>query len=175
MKIIAFGASYSKRSINKQFASFAAKQFKNAEALILDLNDYTVPLFTVDVEAENGHPEIVRTFISKLEEADLLIISMAEHNGNHTAAFKNLFDWASRVKLKMFEGKKMLLLSTSPGGRGGANSMEAALKRFPIHGAEIIANFSLPSFTKNFDAEKGILDEELKKQFDEAIKRCLNL
>lgn len=169
MKIIAFGASYSKKSINKKFAGFAAEQFNNAEIEVLDLNQYKLPLFTVDVESEIGFPENIKSFLAKLEEADLLIISMAEHNGSYTAAFKNLFDWASRLKMKMFEDKKILLLSTSAGQRGGTSVIETARSRFPRHGAEIIASFSLPGFNDNFDAEKGIVNEVLDKQFRETI------
>jgi len=174
MKIVAFGASFSKRSINKKFAGFAAEQFKNVEIEVLDLNNYKVPIFTVDLESEIGFPANVDLFLKKLEEADLLVISMAEHNGSYTAAFKNLFDWTSRLKSKMFENKKILLLSTSTGKRGGAGVIEAAKTRFPRHGAEIIATFSLPEFRENFSTGKGILNEELDKQFREIISLTKN-
>ena len=51
-KIIAFGASSSKQSINKQLATFAANQFQNVSVEILDLNDYEMPIFSVDKEKE---------------------------------------------------------------------------------------------------------------------------
>jgi NAD(P)H-dependent FMN reductase len=50
-KIIAFGASSSKDSINKQLATYAAGQFKNASVEVLDLNDYEMPIFSTDKEA----------------------------------------------------------------------------------------------------------------------------
>ncbi len=165
MNIIAFGASTSKKSINKQFATFVANQLEGNTIDVLDLNDFPLPLFSVDLEAESGHPPIINDFIKKIESADLIIISMAEHNGGFTAAFKNLFDWTSRVKANMFENKKLFLLATSPGGRGGMSSLEAALSRFPRHGAQIIGQFSLPKFNENFNAEKGILNEELNTSF----------
>ncbi|MBV8251422.1 MAG: NAD(P)H-dependent oxidoreductase [Chitinophaga sp.] len=173
MKIVAFGASYSKNSINKKLAIYAASFFKKSEIEILDLNDYLLPLFTVDVEKEIGVPQAVKNFIAKLDEADLLIISLAEHNGSYTAAFKNLFDWTSRFKMKMFEGKKMLLLSTSPGPRGGLSALEAAMSRFPRHGAEIIGYFSLPKFDENFSAEEGISNTAIKQEFDYFISTAL--
>ena len=55
-KIIAFGASSSKQSINKQLATFAANQFQNVSVEILDLNDYEMPIFSVDKEKENDIP-----------------------------------------------------------------------------------------------------------------------
>ncbi|MFA7402139.1 MAG: FMN-dependent NADPH-azoreductase [Bacteroidetes bacterium ADurb.Bin234] len=170
MKIIAFGASYSKHSINKQFATYASEHFAYAEVEVIDLNNYPLPLFTVDLEAEIGHPEIIDRFLAKIAEADLLIISMSEHNGSYTAAFKNLLDWTSRKKIKLFQGKKVLLISTSPGARGGAGSIAAAKSRFPIHGADIIAEFSLPSFEQNFNPQKGIVNPELKAKFLEVIQ-----
>ena len=169
MKIVAFGASYSKQSINKKLASYVAHQFGSHEVEVLDLNQYDLPVFTVDLENEKGHPEIIQQFIQKLDSADLIVISMAEHNGSYTAAFKNLFDWTSRVKLNMFENKKLLLLSTSPGGRGAESSLKTAVERFPRHGATILDSYSLPNFHQNFDAEKGILQEEKKAQLTDII------
>ena len=171
MKIIAFGASYSTTSINKKLAAYAAQQFENHDVEVLDLNEYALPVFTVDLENEIGHPEIIQQFIQKLDSADLIIISMAEHNGSYTAAFKNLFDWTSRVKLNMFENKKLLLLSTSPGGRGAEGSLKTAAERFPRHGATILDQYSLPNFHQNFDTAKGILQEEKNAQLKEIINK----
>ena len=54
MKIIAFGASPSKNSINKKLATYAATLFENAEVEVLDLNDFQMPIFTVDIEPAIG-------------------------------------------------------------------------------------------------------------------------
>lgn len=172
MKIIAFGASYSRSSINKRFAAYAASQLaiNNDIVEVLDLNDYPLPLFTTDVEKEIGHPQVAHDFVNKLAEADIILISLAEHNGSYTAAFKNLFDWASRVKGKLFENKKLLLLSTATGPRGGLSVLHAAVDRFPRHGAEVIAQFALPNFAQNFSDEIGIINEELKQNFIQTIE-----
>jgi chromate reductase, NAD(P)H dehydrogenase (quinone) len=166
MNIIAFAASNSKASINKQFVNFVANQFNHFSAEILDLNDYDLPLFSVDVEKEIGIPDNAKRFYDKLQSADVILISMAEHNGSYTAAFKNLFDWTSRFQLNMFLNKKVFLLSTAPGAMGGRFVLETALNRFPRHGAEIMGQFSLPKFYENFNAENGIINQELKQQFD---------
>jgi NAD(P)H-dependent FMN reductase len=171
MKIIAFGASASKNSINKQFATYVAGLFDAQATEILDLNNYQLPLFSVDTEKKSGIPEDAKMFHQKLREADLIIISMAEHNGSYTAYFKNLFDWVSRHDLKMFSEKKLLLLSTAPGARGGLSALEAARDRFPRHGGEIAGSFSLPHFTDNFSTEKGILDEKLNADLIELVQQ----
>ncbi|MEP7268791.1 MAG: NAD(P)H-dependent oxidoreductase [Saprospiraceae bacterium] len=172
MKVKAFGASYSKHSINKSFAVFATTKFEDAEIEILDLNDFPLPLFTVDVEKSQGIPENAHLFCDKMREADLIIISLAEHNGSYTAGFKNLFDWTSRKNPKMFDEKELILLSTSPGVRGAASVMASAMDRFPRHGATILGSFSLPNFKENFDTKLGILNKELERQFDQMMNAC---
>ena len=64
-----------------------------------------MPVFSVDKE-ENGFPKEAQNFLDKIEEADLLVISLAEHNGAYSAAFKNILDWTSRINAKSFSRKK---------------------------------------------------------------------
>ena len=168
-KIIAFGASSSKQSINKQLATFAANQFQNVSVEILDLNDYEMPIFSVDKEKENGIHPLAQEFYSKLGSADLIIISFAEHNGNYSSAFKNILDWTSRINAKTFQEKPMLLLATSPGARGGSSVLEIANKRFPFQGGIVKGSFSLPSFYENFDVINGIIHPEYKNQLLEIV------
>ena len=162
-KIIAFGASNSKNSINKQLATYTASLFNNATVEILDLNDYEMPIYSIDYEKENGIPQLAHDFFAKFGEPDLLIISFAEHNGAYSTAFKNIFDWTSRINGKVFQGTKMLLMATSPGVRGGSSVLEIAKDRFPRQDANLVGSFSLPSFNDNFDQEKGITNDDLKK------------
>lgn len=171
MKIIAFGASPSQHSINRHLATYAACLFEKADVEVLDLNDYAMPLFSVDLEKEIGQHEKAKAFLAKLGTADLLVVSMAENNGNYSAAFKNIFDWCSRITKEIFQQKTMLLLATSPGARGGASVLEIAHTAFPRFGAQIKATFSLPSFNDNFDLEGNkISNTELDKQLKAIIK-----
>ncbi|MGJ8638703.1 MAG: NADPH-dependent FMN reductase [Opitutaceae bacterium] len=164
-KILAFGASTSNESINKQFAKFAGSSLPNVTVELVDLNDYELPMYSVDEEGANGIPEAAKAFVRKVEDVDGIIISLAEHNGSYTAAFKNLLDWCTRSKQKVWSEKPMILLSTSPGARGGASVLDAAAKTFPHLGGNVVASFSLPSFTESFSLESGIQDEALKKAF----------
>ena len=170
MKIIAFGASTSKSSINQQFAEHVAQIFQGAEVCTLRLSDYECALYSEDRETE-GIPSVVIDFMEKLKCADLVVLSLAEHNGSYTAAFKNLFDWCSRYQQKTFENIRFFLLSTSPGPRGGMGVMTAALERFPRHQAIILDHFSLPSFQQNFQPDKGITDEVLFLSLQEKIQQ----
>jgi chromate reductase len=165
-KIIAFGASSSKQSINKKLAMYVAGQFNNASVEVLDLNDYEMPLFSVDKQKENGMHPLAQEFYNKIGTADLVVISFAEHNGNYSTAFKNILDWTSRINPKTFQEKPTLLLATSPGARGGSSVLNIAVNRFPFN---VVGSFSLPSFNDNFEEASGITNPELKAQFLEVL------
>jgi len=167
-KILVFGASSSRSSINKRFAAYAADLLDGVEIDLIDLNDYEMPLFSVDREQDLGSPAQAEAFANKIGESDGVIISFAEHNGSYTAAFKNLMDWTSRREGKLWQGKKYLLLSTSPGGRGGMTVLNAAVLQFPFMGAEVVAHFSFPFFHKNF-TEEGLQDAELATKLQAAV------
>jgi len=163
MKLLAFAASSSSKSINKQLASYAASLVEGADVEILDINDYEMPLFSEDKEKELGQPELAKQFFAKLGEADAIIISLAEHNGSYTAAYKNLFDWTSRVDMKLFQNKAVVYLSTSPGPGGGASVLAAATNSAPYFAADVKGSLSIPSFYDNFDMENQTLkNAELK-------------
>ena len=169
-KIIAFGASSSKTSINKQLATYTANLFENVSVEVLDLNDYEMPIFSVDKEKENGIHPLAKEFYTKIGSADLLIISLAEHNGNYSSAFKNILDWTSRINAKTFQEKPVLLLATSPGARGGSSVLEIANQRFPFQGAVVKGSFSLPSFNDNFDSTKAeITNLEYKQKLNNLV------
>ena len=79
--------------------------------------------------------------LEEIKAADGVVVSLAEHNLNFTTAFKNVLDWVSRIDMQFLLGKKLLVLSTSPGGFGGGNVMEIGLKYFGFAGGEVVAGF----------------------------------
>lgn len=171
-RILAFAASSSSRSINRKLVGYACSLLEDAEIEIVDINDYEMPLFSVDREEDLGQPELARAFLQKINAADGIVISFAEHNGAYSAAYKNLYDWVSRIRPRVYEGKPMVLLATSPGGRGGRSVLEHALAQIPRFGGEVRGSFSLPSFADNFDGETGcIRDPALAAELEAAVKR----
>lgn len=170
MKLLAFAASSSSKSINKQLAAYAASLVDGADVEILDINDYEMPIFSQDREEELGQPEQAQKFFAKIGEADAIIISFAEHNGSYTAAYKNLFDWTSRIDMKVFQNKPMVLLATSPGPGGASSVLAAAAGSAPYFAADVKASLSVPSFFDNFDMEKQQLrNPELQDKLKSAL------
>jgi len=157
MKVLAFAATSSKKSINIQLANYAANQIKGAQVELLDINDYELPLYSEDREKELGQPERAKAFYQKLGEADVIVISFAEHNGSYTAAYKNLFDWTSRINMQVFQNKPVIMLATSPGPGGAATVLAAAQGSAPYFAAEVKGAISVPDFYDNFDTTTGQL------------------
>ncbi|MDR6737031.1 MULTISPECIES: NADPH-dependent FMN reductase [unclassified Sphingobacterium] len=168
MKIFAFAGSNSSTSINKQLVKFVLKSFDEHEINLIDLNDYDMPVFSVDLE-KDGFPREAQLFLDNIAACDVIICSLAENNRSYSVAFKNVFDWASRINVKVFQDKPMLLMTTSPGGYGGGNVMAEAQKFFPQFGAIIKETFSLPKFYENFDQNNGVISPEHSDTLKERI------
>jgi len=115
-----------------------------------------------------------KDFLALIQKNDGIILSLAEHNGSYSAAFKNVLDWTTRVETKLWSSKPMLLMATSPGGRGGANVLATAAGSFPHLGAEVIATFSLPSFHDHFTIDGGISDPAALTAFETSLQSFKN-
>ena len=167
-KIITIAGTNSQKSINKSLLSYTTSMLENVEVIPIDLNDFVLPIYGVDFEAENGIPPGVKRLNELLDQADGFVISLAEHNGSYSAVFKNTLDWLSRANMKIWREKPMLLMATSPGARGGRTILESAKAYFPYLGAKVVANFSLPSFYDNF-ANGEISDEGLQQELHQNL------
>ena len=167
--IVTIGGSSSRNSINKILAEYTGGLLNDVNLIKVDLNTFEMPLFSVDIENEQGFSEGATALNDVFEKADGFIISLAEHNGAYSAAFKNSFDWLSRINGKVWRNKPMLLLSTSPGARGGQSVMDLALNRFPYNGGNIVGSMTFPSFYDNFQNGE-IVNSELKANLLEHLK-----
>lgn len=168
--IITFAGSNSGTSINKQLANHAATLIKDVEVIKLDLNDFELPIYGIDYENTHGIPKKVIDFLNHIKSSDGIVLSLAEHNGAYTAVFKNILDWLSRADKAVFQNKPMLLMATSPGGRGGQSVLELAKNSFPHFGGNIVSDFSLPSFNANFSDEE-ITNKELATELEKAVNK----
>ena len=176
MNVLAFAATNSTQSINKQFVQYAGAllQEHNAQVNYLDLNDYEMPLYSVDREQADGIPQAAHDFYKAIGAADAVVISFAEHNGNYTAAYKNVFDWMSRIDMKVFQGKPVVFMAAAPGPGGAQSVLSIAKTSAPFFNANVVGDVSLPSFYDNFDAETGTVkhaevNEKLKAVLKDLI------
>ncbi len=177
MQILAFAASNSSRSINRRLIDYAAALLHDGligddvAVDIIDINDYEMPIYSIDRQDADGIPEPAHRFLRAIADADALIISFAEHNGQYTAAYKNLYDWVSRIDRKVYQGKPVVMLSTSPGGGGGARVLEHAVSVAERQGSDVTAALSIPRFNDSFDSTAARL---VDSGIDEAFRQALS-
>ena len=175
MRLLAFAASNSSQSINKQLVAYATTLLGDELAgpttvTTIDLHDYEMPIYSIDRELAAGIPQPALDFFAEVGRADAVLISFAEHNGFYTAAYKNLFDWASRIDMKVYQGKPAVLLSTSIGAGGGRNVLDTAVRSGQFFGYDVKASLAIPSFHDNFDpATTRLTNAELDDQLREAL------
>lgn len=170
MKVLAFGATNSRNSINKRLANYTANKISDKVEL-LDLNDYEMPIYSIEREQENGIQKEAKELFDKIGNSDVIVISFAEHNGTYTAAYKNIFDWMSRINQKIFQGKKVVYLSTSPGEYGARSVLKSATESIVFFDGDLIGSFSLPSFYDNYSVEE---DKITNKEYEEKLIELLN-
>ena len=124
-----------------------------------------MPIYSEDRQEIDGIPDKAILFKRYISGSDGIILSLAEHNGSYTAAFKNIYDWISVIENDVWSSKPILLLSTSTGARGGKTILESAHKRFSLDYKYSIPSFCLPNFYDNFSETDGIKNSSLNEEF----------
>ena len=173
-KIIAFAGSNSSTSINHALVSYLASTIEKYDVSVLKLTDFDLPMYSEDKENREGFPDALKTLVSEIKSADGVIISINEHNGTVSAFFKNVIDWLSRIDGSYLEGSKVLLLSTSPGGRGGKTALQYLTDFYTRKEVIIVDSIPFPSFSENFSLEGSkVTNQEQAVILQEAVSKLL--
>jgi chromate reductase, NAD(P)H dehydrogenase (quinone) len=130
-KILALSGSLRRDSYNQKLAGLIADGARaaGAEVTVISLRDYPLPLFSEDLEAEQGKPEAAKKLKQLFAEHHGLIITSPEYNSSLSAALKNAIDWVSRSDsadeafLSALSGKTAVISAASPGGLGGLRGL----------------------------------------------------
>jgi chromate reductase len=128
-KILALAGSSRADSFNKKLVKIAADGARaaGAEVTLVDLKEYSIPLYDGDCEVALGVPESALKLRKLVDECDGLLIASPEYNGSVSALLKNVIDWISRPVAGLnptpFKGKIGVLMSTSPGALGGLRGL----------------------------------------------------
>jgi len=162
MKLLAFAASNSRHSINKALVRVALGRLAShtdaaADATILDIHDFEMPIYSADRELADGIPWEAREFFSAIGQADAVLVSFAEHNGLVTAAWKNIFDWMSRIDVKVWQGKPLLFLAATPGGRNGAGVLGSQTSSAEYFGGSLVASLGIGRWPDAYNPESRTL------------------
>ncbi|MFQ5608562.1 MAG: NADPH-dependent FMN reductase [Candidatus Zixiibacteriota bacterium] len=173
-KILAFAGSARRDSINKKLlkAAVAGAEKAGAEVRVIDLHDYSLPIYDGDLETEKGVPENARKIKAQMKASDGFLIASPEYNSSISALLKNTIDWASRQEegesnLECFVGKVAGLVATSPGQLGGLRGL--------VHLRSILMNLqtlvipnqaAVPSGHKAIAGDGTVSDDKLRERVE---------
>ena len=132
MKLLIFAGSTRAQSFNRRLARVAADLARElgADATLLELADFDIPLYQADLEARGTPADVIR--LKEIMDAHpAWVIASPEYNGSYTGLLKNTLDWASSPVAghpvfsdgsRPFAGKVVGMLSASNGALGGLRS-----------------------------------------------------
>jgi len=163
-RILAFAGSTRRQSYNKSLVHIAATGARQAGAhvMVVDLADYSMPLFDEDLEREAGLPEKARRLRSRMLEYHGILLASPEYNGSLTAVLKNTLDGLSRPQSdgrSPFDNKLTCPMSASPGGLGGLRGLSHARTVLTHPGVMVLPRqLALPRAHEAFDDAGALID-----------------
>jgi chromate reductase, NAD(P)H dehydrogenase (quinone) len=137
--ILAFAGSTRRESLNRQALDHAVRGAREAgaEVEVIELTDYSLPLYNGDLEHSHGLPDLAVRLKALFKAHHGLLIACPEYNGSITPLLKNTLDWVSRPHgdesgLAPYQGKWVGLVAASAGHLGGLRGLR--------HVREILTN-----------------------------------
>lgn len=161
-------------------AAYDIAKAKGADAELIDMKDYDMPIYDGDCEEERGLPDTAKALKQKFISADGILIAAPEYNSSITPLLKNALDWISRPEtddepmLAAFKGKVAALVSASPGGFGGMRGL-VPLRMMLENIAMIVIpqTLSVPAAHKII-SDEGTLDDEWKDRLTPVIEALIS-
>jgi NAD(P)H-dependent FMN reductase len=178
VRVLVFGASLRKESLNDRLASLAATVIaaQGAEVERTRLAELDCPSYDRDDEVGTGVAPGALRLRDRLLATDAFLIASPEYNASMPGVLKNIIDWASRIRPQPFNGRQGLLMSASPSMSGGNRGLWAL--RVPLEhlGARVYPDmFSLAQAHQAFGGDGRIADTELMTRFERTIECFLDL
>jgi chromate reductase, NAD(P)H dehydrogenase (quinone) len=173
VKVLVFGASLSKTSLNDRLATLAAQVLARNDCIVdrAHMADFDCPSYDFDVEKEGRFPGGAQRLKERLLDADAFVIASPEYNASMPGVLKNVIDWTSRLRPQPWIRRQGLLMSASPSMGGGNRGLWAL--RVPLEhlGARVYPDmFSLAQAHEAFDAQGTLASAELQARFESTLK-----
>ena len=181
-RVLVFAGSARRESLNKKLAraGFEAVGKAGGEATFLDLDDYEMPVYHGDLEAERGMPENARKVRELFLAHQALLIASPENNQSIAALLKNTIDWLSRdigdgngenSGLAPYRGKVAAIMNATPGPYGGVRHLFHL--RQVLSGLGVIVmpqQVQLAHADKAFDAGGRLVEERAAHALERAVR-----
>lgn len=181
-KILVFAGSTRTGALSGKLAAHVARELAlmNAEATLISLADYDMPIYNGDDEKEKGVPENAKKLRKMMLAHEGIYIATPEYNASMPPLLKNSIDWVSRAKEPAenpFKKCTFAIGATSDGRFGGyrclyhlRQSLELAL------GALVIPEqVAIAGATAAFDERGALKDEANQKLLKAQLEKLIML
>jgi NAD(P)H-dependent FMN reductase len=171
-KILAFSGSARRDSWNRRLVQAAASAARAAggDVTLIDLADYSLPLYDGDLEHRDGLPDNALRLKALFRQHDAFLIASPEYNSSVPPLLKNTIDWVSREwqgesGLEPYRNKVAAIMGASPGALGGMRMLPHLRQILNALGVLTLpGQFSLPHAETAFDAGSGALKSPARLQ-----------
>lgn len=179
MRLLFFSGSTRAQSYNRKLALLA---FRIAEAnglhpAFADLTDYPMPLYSGDLEANDGVPDGTNRLRDLMAEHDGVFIACPEYNTSITPLLKNTLDWISRIKATaerpdVFRTRPFAISGASPGRFGAIRSLITVRQVLAVGlGALVIPRqVALSQAGGAFDEQGHLKDKVVQEQLKQVVE-----
>ena len=185
LKILVIPGSNRTGSLNVRLAALAAKELTlmDAEANRISLEDYPLPMFDADAEANSGsHPNAIKLKQMMCAHQGVFIAS-PEYNGSVPPALKNAIDWVSQVRERgepayaAFRGRVFALGAASPEPHGGMRGLMALRQILELGcGAMVLPEqIAVPQAGDAFDQLDNLGQAALANQLRTQLARLVDV
>jgi chromate reductase len=169
-KILVFAGSIRSGALSGKLAAHVARELSlmNAEATLISLADYEMPIYNGDDEKEKGVPENAQKLRKMMLAHEGIYIASPEYNASMPALLKNSIDWVSRAKEPAdnpFKKCTFALGATSDGRFGGYRGLYHLRQSLELGlGALVIPEqMAIAGAASAFDESGALKDEANQK------------
>jgi chromate reductase len=141
--VLGISGSLRAQSSNSGLVAMAQRLAPAALNFEIDHTISSLPFYNADLDTPQTWPEPVRVWRSKVERADAVWIATPEYSGGPTAVLKNAIDWVSRPMGQHTLTGKIVSLSASAGGGGGAKILDYFSGVLTVFGNTVISEPAL--------------------------------
>lgn len=182
-KILVFAGSIRAGSFNARLAALAAKELALAGADVtrISLEDYPLPLYDGDSEAQSGAPDHARKLKQMMAGHAGVFIASPEYNASLTPLLKNTIDWISRVRergeppLAVFKNRAFAIGGASNSPYGALRSLMALRQVLELGCGALVIPEQITVFRAGeaFDDNDNLTDEHAANTLKRVLGRLI--
>jgi NAD(P)H-dependent FMN reductase len=185
LKILVIPGSIRTGSLNVRLAALAAKELTlmDAEVNRISLEDYPLPMFDADAEANSGSPANAIKLKQVISAHQGIFMTSPEYNGSVPPVLKNAIDWVSQVRERgepayaAFRGRVFALGAASPEPHGGVRGLMALRQILELGcGAMVLPEqIAVPQANDAFDEVDNLSQAALANQLRAQLARLVDV